>query len=98
MDNIKIQLSDEQNLTAIIMPRLYARVFSPKTNILQECIRGALLENKMNKSLCKEMKKRKEFKRTMCQLCSYLKNCVDYEEYKNGHDDERRDMTKEPEA
>jgi len=30
MDNIKIQLSDEQNLTAIIMPRLYARVFSPK--------------------------------------------------------------------
>jgi hypothetical protein len=52
----------------------------------------------MNKSLCKEMKKRKEFKRTMCQLCSYLKNCVDYEEYKNGHADELRDLSKEPEA
>lgn len=52
----------------------------------------------MNKSLCKYHKRKGTFKRTMCQLCSYLKNCVDYEEYKNGHDDERRDMAKEPEA
>jgi len=33
----------------------------------------------------------------MCQFCSYLKNCIDYEEYKTGHDDERRDMAKEAE-
>ena len=51
----------------------------------------------MNKSLCKYHKRKGTFKRTMCQLCSYLKNCVDYEEYKSGHSDELRDLSKEPE-
>ena len=52
----------------------------------------------MTKSLCKEIRKRGKFHRGYCGMCSYVKNCVDYEEYKNGHADELRDLSKELEA
>ncbi len=45
----------------------------------------------MNKFLCDANKKRGKFKRYFCDNCSYQSRCVDYLEYKYGHDDEIRD-------
>jgi hypothetical protein len=52
----------------------------------------------MNKSLCKEIRKRQIFHWGYCEMCSYADKCIDIEEHKNGHSDELRDLSKEPEA
>ena len=52
---------------------------------------------KMNKSLCKEIRKRNKFHWGYCAMCSYANKCIDLEEHKNGHADELRDAVKEGE-
>jgi hypothetical protein len=49
----------------------------------------------MNKSLCKEIKKRGKFHWGYCAMCSYSDKCIELEEHKNGHADELRDATAE---
>lgn len=45
----------------------------------------------MNKFLCLNTKQRGTFKRVMCEMCSYISRCVDFQEYKHGHSDELRE-------
>jgi hypothetical protein len=49
----------------------------------------------MNKFLCSEIKKRDRFTHAYCGTCTYSSRCIEYQEHKFGHDDERRDAIHE---
>jgi len=51
----------------------------------------------MNKFICKELKVNKKFHRGYCGSCDYTSQCIDYQEYTQGHNDDLRDMGREDE-
>lgn len=47
----------------------------------------------MNKKICKMMKKRGDWERKLCYLCTYSTKCIDFNEHRFGHDDINRELS-----